>query len=350
MHIQWKNIYVVSQSLFEASDGVYQLSQASVVSMLVFYAMIIFFICGIILYKLNQYKKSTYFKITHNSYCKVYFDKGKLGEYLIYKRLKSFEENGAKFLFNVYLPKEDGSTTEIDVLMICLKGIFVFESKNYSGWIFGSEEQRNWTQTLPKGRGRSQKQQFFNPIIQNKGHIKHLRNFVGENVIMKSLIVFSERCTLKNVTIKNRDIKVANRDRIVLIVSEMYNQMQAGELSEDDINRIYEKLYPFTQLESELKERHIHNIQQKKKSTIEEPTMMEEETEQNLQKEAIVIEEENCFAKENVEEKNEEINICPKCKGQLILRTARTGKRAGSQFWGCSNYPKCRYIRNIDME
>ena len=57
MHIQWKNTYVVSQSLFESSDGVYQLSQASVISMLVFYAMIIVFICGIILYKLNQYKK-----------------------------------------------------------------------------------------------------------------------------------------------------------------------------------------------------------------------------------------------------------------------------------------------------
>ena len=99
----------------------------------------------------------------------VQFNKGRYGEYLIYKYLKGHEINGAMFLFNVYVPKENGETSEIDVIMIHHKGIFVFESKNYSGWIFGSETQRMWTQTLPKGRKRSHKESFYNPIIQNVG-------------------------------------------------------------------------------------------------------------------------------------------------------------------------------------
>jgi restriction system protein len=38
---------------------------------------------------------------------------------------------------------------------------------------------------------------------------------------------------------------------------------------------------------------------------------------------------------------------CPKCGKALVLRTARKGKRAGSQFWGCSAYPSCLGTRDI---
>ena len=54
-------------------------------------------------------------------------------------------------LKNVYVPYQ-GRTSEIDLLMIHEKGIFVFESKNYSGWIFGCADQLNWTQSLQNGK------------------------------------------------------------------------------------------------------------------------------------------------------------------------------------------------------
>lgn len=41
------------------------------------------------------------------------------------------------------------------------------------------------------------------------------------------------------------------------------------------------------------------------------------------------------------------VDLCPKCGGKLILRTATKGTNAGNQFWGCSNFPKCRYIKSI---
>ena len=76
---------------------------------------------------------------------------GKLGEHICYSIIKNYEKIGCKILRNLYLPKYNGETTEIDMLMISTKGIFVFECKNYKGWIFGNAGRKYWYQTLPKG-------------------------------------------------------------------------------------------------------------------------------------------------------------------------------------------------------
>lgn len=68
--------------------------------------------------------------------------------------------------------------------------IFVVESKNYSGWIFGNEKS------------------FYNPIMQNKTHIKWLKKQVGNNIPVYSVIAFSERCKLKDITVESKDVKV----------------------------------------------------------------------------------------------------------------------------------------------
>ena len=94
---------------------------------------------------------------------------------------------------NLYLPKDNGETSEIDLIFITQKGIFVFESKNYSGWIFGDDKGKNWTAMLPN----KQKNYFYNPIKQNKTHLKWMRKYVGEDVPLFSIIVFSERCELR---------------------------------------------------------------------------------------------------------------------------------------------------------
>lgn len=39
------------------------------------------------------------------------------------------------------------------------------------------------------------------------------------------------------------------------------------------------------------------------------------------------------------------VNLCPDCGGELILRVARHGKNAGNKFWGCSNFPGCKFIK-----
>ena len=51
------------------------------------------------------------------------------------------------------------------------------------------------------------------------------------------------------------------------------------------------------------------------------------------------------LVKDSVEDKQD--LICPKCGGTLVIRTAKKGANAGSQFYGCSNYPNCKFTRGI---
>lgn len=276
-----------------------------------------------------QYTKCAYYLITKNSPLQLYFDKGKLGEYMTYKRLKNMEREGAKFLFNLYIPKGEDETTEIDVLMLHPKGMFVFESKNYSGWIFGSEHQRNWYQTLPQGRGKSHKEVFYNPVMQNRTHIKHLKELLGDAIPMYSIITFSERCTLKKVDIQTQDVQVINRQNVRDVVMSICAQYSNTLLSEDQIQELFDKLYPHTQVDAAVKLQHVENIEKKIEPVIT-PT--------------VAVEQEQPVQTESNQERK-----CPKCGGLLVLRRAAKGANAGNQFYGCSNYPKCRFIQSVSQ-
>lgn len=204
------------------------------------------------------YKKTSYYDMTHKSFRNMRFNIGNYGEYLTYKKLCKYEEQGARFLFNCYLPREKDETTEIDVMMIANSGIYVFESKNYSGWIFGSEKSRSWTQTLPNGK-KSRKERFYNPIMQNRTHIKWLQNIIGTDIPVYSIIVFSERCTIKKMDLVSSDVKVIKRDCLQRVVKEIEKE-NTQKLTKDQIFQLYEQLYPYTQVDDEVKKKHIENI------------------------------------------------------------------------------------------
>ena len=215
-------------------------------------------------------------------------------------------------------------------MMIHKKGIFVFESKNYSGWIFGNETQKTWTQVLPAGKGHNHKESFYNPILQNQSHIRHLKTFLGEAIEMKSIIVFSERCTLKNIQVKNNDIYVIKRNNITQVINAINNSIQEDILSDNDIYKIYNRLYPFTQVDAMTKEQHINNI---KKTQAQAKPANENTCNKKIVKTEMSITSEPG------------ILTCPRCSGKLLLRTATKGVNAGRQFYGCSNYPKCKFTK-----
>ena len=66
---------------------------------------------------------------------------------------------------DLYLDNGNEKYSQIDLVVATKVGIVVFEVKEYSGWIFGNQNQRNWTQLLAYGK---QKYYFYNPIFQNK--------------------------------------------------------------------------------------------------------------------------------------------------------------------------------------
>lgn len=246
---------------------------------------------------------------------------GPLGESLTARTLKHVQMFGrdGMILRNLYFPKDNGETSEIDLLFITQKGIFVIESKNYSGWIFGSDKDQYWTQMLPN----KQKNRFYNPIKQNQTHIKWLQNYLNEEIPVYSLIVFSERCELKQIEIGTEHTAVCKRDELYGTIRYVWKRMEDA-LSEEQTALIYEKLKPLTNADEALKQAHIDTIRNKYQP---EPKELP--------------------AAKTVPASDESSRICPRCGAALVLRTVKKGDRAGKEFYGCSAFPKCRYIQNI---
>ena len=266
-------------------------------------------------------------------------DIGKYGESLTEWKLewaKIFGRKGVT-LKNLYLPTEDGGTSEIDLVYITKKGIFVIESKNYSGWIFGDEYSQYWTQCLPN----HERNRFYNPIKQNRTHIKWLKSYLGEEVFCYSMIVFSERCELKKVTTRSENISVIHRDELNGELRYLWKRME-DSLDETKIEEIRQKLEVLTDVDADTKQAHIDSIQ----SRFQNPVS-------SMQSEVTVAETETEIDELNPSESDVPLSedqqlICPRCGAALVLRTAKKGANAGNQFYGCSAFPKCRYIRQIE--
>lgn len=135
-----------------------------------------------------SYYFSGYFLSTRIPRWRLKKDKGALGEYNVYKELESFPGK-KRFLFNLYLPLGQGST-EIDVIMLHRSGIYVFESKNYQGAVYGTEHQSQWCHCTKN------KYSFYNPISQNETHIRALRKILGEDYTYHNIIVFGNEASL----------------------------------------------------------------------------------------------------------------------------------------------------------
>ena len=93
-----------------------------------------------------------------------------MGEALLANAIERHFTRLHVLLNNVTLPTENG-TTQIDHVLIADTGIFVIETKHYQGWIFGADNQSEWTQVIFKKKSR-----FQNPIRQNHGHVKALQS------------------------------------------------------------------------------------------------------------------------------------------------------------------------------
>ena len=211
----------------------------------------------IFLVNYHQYKNSNYCRETNNSFLSVCFDKGRSGEYYLAQYLNCFQSMGCKFLFNLYIPRDNGKTSEIDVIMFHPKGLFVIESKNYSGWIFGNEKSKQWTQTLPVGRRRSNKERFYNPIMQNSTHIRAIRKLIDDTIPVYSIIAFSDECTLKDVTVKS-NVVVTYYSRLYKSINNIISNSNYS-ITPELLNQTYEKLSQFSNVDYSTKIQHIYN-------------------------------------------------------------------------------------------
>lgn len=259
---------------------------------------------------------------------------GRRGEKLTVKELKRLikAECDGKILRNLYVPKENGEMSEIDIVFLTQKGIFVMESKNYSGWIFGDEKSLKWTAMF---RNRS-KNRFYNPIKQNRTHIKWLTHYLSCEIPFFSYIIFSNRCELKKIQIEHPDIKVIQRNQLVNTVREVWDALE-NRLCEEQMQQMYVEMKKLTKANKSVKQAHIDRINMKYAKSESLPVK-----EQEQEVVTMPIFDMDVTMDENVKQGD---MVCPRCGGELVERIAKKGEHAGNHFYGCSNYPKCRYHR-----
>lgn len=205
-------------------------------------------------------------------------------------------------LNNVTLPKHHGMTTQIDHIIVSQYGIFVIETKNYQGWIFGNEKQEKWTQVVRGGK----KFQFYNPIRQNYGHIKTLSDLLQLDLAyFHSIIWFASNSELKTKDelpdfVLNRGLISYIKTKNKIILSQEQVLMIVKNIKE---NKFDNGLGTYFMHRANVR----RHIEQKKNS----PT-------------------------------------CPKCQSMMVKRVAKNGDDKNKAFWGCTRYPKCRGTRPMD--
>lgn len=121
--------------------------------------------------------------------------KGKAGEFAVQLHVKLYLKEKYIVLNDCTLPDDEKETTQIDHILLSPYGIFVIETKNYKGWIFGGEHQKTWTQKLFK-----QSFKFQNPLHQNYKHVKVLQSVLQDIVdvdYIHSAVVFMSECEFK---------------------------------------------------------------------------------------------------------------------------------------------------------
>ena len=226
------------------------------------YSSLIVLLIGLIAYKIQlikikKYQEGTYYKQTQVDYYDLHHgDIGRYGEFLVYDELKTLEDQGVRLLFNAYIPKPDGTTSEVDVIIITKCGLFIVESKNYSGWIFGDKHRKMWMQMI----GRGIKNQFYNPIWQNHSHCKYLKELLNiDESCLTSYIVFSDRCELKKVPPHTHECKVIHRQHLLHYIKEDMN-LRKEIFNDLDIIKMYDLIYPLTKVDEQVKLKHIDNI------------------------------------------------------------------------------------------
>ncbi|MGP9688080.1 NERD domain-containing protein [Psychrobacter sp. AOP22-C1-C5] len=307
-------------------------------------------------------------------------------------------------LNNITLPLANGGSTQIDHVIVSVYGIFVIETKNYKGWIYGKETQRQWTQAFPNGS----KFKFQNPLRQNYLHIKTLSNLLElEMSYFHSMIAFIGECELKTRNelpehvltsgmasyIKRKQDKILTEEEVKSIVEQIEsnrftkswrtnrqhkaylkdkhtnsNKLSNNHSDSDSISKPAPILESTSEPKKVLKSREVNRWSGQTEIESEDLLIDNLNTQQTVTPHTStshdmankvfltpfeVIEPEPQVEKPAILEtvdntaKFVQTPTCPKCSGEMIKRVAKTGARQGQPFYGCHQFPKCRGVVNV---
>jgi restriction system protein len=224
--------------------------------------------------------------------------KGHIGEGLV--RLAAhlrLPQRRYRRLHNVTLDTATG-TTQIDHVFIARQGIFVVETKNMRGWIFGDEQQPQWTQQFAQRSFA-----FQNPLRQNYKHVMTLQATLGvELAQVHSVVSFVGSSRFKTPMPANVTQGAGFIRHIKSFRQKVFTQAE--------VDALYQALLERRRAPTRATQReHIRNVKRRADPARQRP--------------------------------------CPACGQAMVVRTIKTGARAGQQFWGCSGYPRCRASQDL---
>ena len=178
---------------------------------------------------------------------------GEYGERKVSEFIKNLKADG-EIIINNYLARRNSKGTEsiqIDHIFISHKGVFVIETKDYRGRIYGDRYQNSWTQTI--GHKRIRKNKLYNPIKQNETHTRYVKKLVGGTSSFYNIVIF----------LKADISRVSNSSDVLFdpySFSSWYRHLQNNCLSDSIINKIYSALMDEMKNNPITKEEHINNI------------------------------------------------------------------------------------------
>lgn len=254
------------------------------------------------------------------------FVKGKVGEIVVGLFMKFLlDKTQYHIVNNITIPDDKGGTTQIDHVVVSKYGIFVVETKNMKGWIFGDAKSERWTQQLFKV-----KHSFQNPLRQNHKHIKSLAVMLNMNDnLFIHVIAFVGDCKMKNSDKLPPNVTGSAFSTVAFIKS-----CKDEKLSENEIDAILTAIETGRMARSLKTHRehvkHVKNIIADKERSF--APVAEQQAEPD-------IAQETWMPKVTSDEP-----LCPQCGAKMIKRTASRGANSGNTFWGCSRYPKCKAI------
>ena len=245
-------------------------------------------------YFINLYTRNISNKVLHTDLDKEAI-KGKIGESAVTNTLAKIQGN-QKIINDIFI-NDNGKSRQIDHIFINPKGVFVIETKNFAGSIYGKETSNEWTQYL-----NNKPYKFKNPIFQNYAHKKIVSQVIGDEKNVTAIVAFTDKCKLKVIGKRNP----------VMYVSQLKNfiENQSIALSDSKIEEYYHEIMENRITDEETIKNHKSNVQQ------------------------------------YVACNNELVskNKCPRCDtGKLVVKKGKYG-----EFLGCTNYPACRYTKQIE--
>lgn len=213
-------------------------------------------------------------------------------------------------LHDILIEGAKNQTSQIDMLLIGTKGIYVVEVKMYEGAkIYGDGKKNTWY--YYKG---GQKYDIYSPYKQNQNHIKYLKEFLKD---------FGDVPCLSVLVILCDDFKISNlnddpENPTTIVLNGLLSLRKAVEKLGEG------KTVVFTEEQKQKIYTYIQGHQQ-------------------TGKEARQVHKENVIAIKEAKEEEKVKNFCPYCKIPLVLRKGKNGA-----FYGCSNFPKCRYTKSVE--